>query len=151
MSTESFLQTFGEDLHNRESFRRLMFYRAIVAIGRSIKPADGCGCWVYPTTNDTGYGVTSVGGKSTSASRLVLCCATNKPLDYKEDGVFMEACHRTPLCRYRACCNPEHLYWDTKANNAQRRELERQAREVAKVVSIDLFSAGEPASPLCIP
>ncbi|MBZ5613235.1 MAG: hypothetical protein LAO23_04430 [Acidobacteriia bacterium] len=118
-------------------------YRAIVAIGNSIKHGD---CWVYPSTNKEGYGITSVGGKSTSASRLVLCCATDKPLDYKVGKDFMDACHRTPLCRFRACLNPEHLYWDTKRNNSRRRELERAAAEVAKVISSDLFAEVEHAS-----
>lgn len=101
-----------------------MYYRAIVAIGDSIKHGD---CWVYPTVNPDGYGQTSVGGRTITPSRLVLCCATHQPMNYK-----MDACHRTPLCRFRACCNPEHLYWDTRKNNIKRRQTEAKAREAAK-------------------
>jgi hypothetical protein len=132
MSVEDFLKKFGEeDLHARESFIRLMYYRAIVAIGRCTKHGD---CWVYPSTNGSGYGVVSVGGKRPSVSRLVLCCATNKPLNYA-----MDACHLSPLCRYRACCNPEHLYWGTHQENSLRREVEKRARESAGVLSSALI------------
>jgi hypothetical protein len=131
MSLEAFLKKFGdESLHERESFIRLMYYRAIVAIGRCIKPVDGCGCWVYPSTNGSGYGVVSVGGKRPSVSRLVLCCATNKPLDYG-----MDACHKSPLCRHRACCNPEHLFWGTHSENSLRREVEKRAKEATGVIA----------------
>jgi hypothetical protein len=46
----------------------------------------------------------------------------------------MDDCHRSPLCRFKACCNPEHLFWDTHANNCKRRELEKRARQAAKVL-----------------
>lgn len=147
-AVEIFVQKFGEqDLHKRESMRRLMFYRAIVAIGDCIKHGD---CWVYPKLDSSGYGSLSVGGRTTTVSRLVLCCATNKPLGYKEGKEFMEACHRTPLCRYRACCNPEHLFWDSKSNNAKRRETERAAREVAKLMVSGLISGASTEAPQCI-
>jgi hypothetical protein len=46
----------------------------------------------------------------------------------------MDDCHKSPLCRFKACCNPEHLFWDTHANNCKRRELEKRARQAAKVL-----------------
>ena len=109
-----------------------MYAKAIEAIGRSIKHGD---CWVYPTTNDTGYGIISVGDRRPSVSRLILRCATHQPLNHP-----MDACHKSPLCRYKACCNPEHLYWDTHQANCIRRELERQARGSAKEMVSGMFT-----------
>lgn len=121
MSIETFVQRFAEATQLDDgSFLRLMYYRAVVAIGDCTKHGE---CWVYPRTNAAGYGVVRIGGKQTTPSRLILCCATQKPLDYE-----MDACHTTPLCRSKACCNPEHLFWDTHAENCKRRELERRAR-----------------------
>lgn len=137
MSLENFLREFGEaDLHERESLVRLMYYRAIVAIGRCTKHGD---CWVYPGTNDNGYGVISIGGKRPTVSRLVLCCVTHKPLNYE-----MDACHKSPLCRYAACCNPDHLFWDTHRENCQRRELEKRANKAAKVLAAGLIPMSTP-------
>ena len=105
----------------------------IEAIGDSIKRGE---CWCYPNTAPDGYSRIRVAGKNTTASRLLLCVATNKPLDYG-----MDACHRTPLCRFKNCINPEHLYWETHAENCRRRELERRARIAIAPLVGDLVGA----------
>jgi hypothetical protein len=136
VSVESFLEKFttsdGDWFSNHMSkWDRVI--TAIGAIGDCVKQGE---CWVYPHTDADGYSRIRVESKNTTASRLVLCCATNKPLDYG-----MDACHRTPLCRFRACINPEHLFWDTHAENCKRRELERRARKTISEVAGRLVGA----------
>jgi len=141
---EALIQAFGDDPVAAHNYRCEMVARAIKAIGDSTKHGE---CWVYPNTDDEGYGITSVLGKKVTASRLVQCCATGKPLDYhNEEGKFMEAGHKTPLCRFRACLNPEHLHWVTKRENAERRELERRARAEAARLVAEGFAPAEAAT-----
>lgn len=132
--SSEFMERFGGDddvaAHN---LRCEMVARAIRAIGDSIKVTHAGGqCWRFPKVNNGGYGVTSVLHKVMVASRLVLCVADNKPYDYKVEGEFMEASHRTPIiCRYMDCLNPEHLYWASKSANCKRREVEEKATKAA--------------------
>jgi hypothetical protein len=136
MSIESFIEQFTESgvgLFADHMRRWDLAIKAIEAIGDSIKHGE---CWCYPTTASDGYSKIRVGNKTTTASRLVLCVATDKPLDYG-----MDACHRTPLCRHKNCINPEHLFWDTHAENCKRRELERRARAVIAPLAGNLVAA----------
>ena len=143
MSLETFLEQFGGDdpliAHN---LRCEMVARAIKAIGDSTKVTHAGGeCWRYPNRNPGGYGVTSVKSKSRVASRLVLCIATGKPYDYRnEDGELMEAGHRSPvICRYRDCLNPEHLFWINKSDNCKRREAEERSLKLARATAAGLI------------
>ena len=69
--------------------------------------------------NEAGYAMTYVRRKRHTASRLVLCCWTRKPLDYPFD-----ACHDTPTCQNRHCIAPWHLAWDTHKSNCEKRDTE---------------------------
>jgi len=123
MSIETFIEQFtasGGSAFADHMTQWDLVIKAIEAIGDSTKHGE---CWCYPTTASDGYSKIRVGSKTTTASRLLLCCATGKPLNYG-----MDACHRTPLCRFKNCINPDHLFWDTHAENCKRRELERRAR-----------------------
>jgi hypothetical protein len=118
--------------HGDRLERADLVIKALEVIGDSTKHGE---CWCYPQIDNGGYAKVRYDGRYTTASRLVLCAATNKPLSYG-----MDACHRTPLCRFRNCINPDHLFWETHAENCRRRELERRARAViageAKALSL---------------
>ena len=136
MSIETFIEKFTESGGGffADHMRRWDFaIKAIEVIGDSVKRGE---CWCYPHTAPDGYSRVRITGKNTTASRLVLCVATNKALDYD-----MDACHRTPLCRFKNCINPDHLYWETHAENCRRRELERRARAVIAPLAGDLVGA----------
>ncbi|MGP0017950.1 MAG: hypothetical protein ACLPHP_05230 [Candidatus Sulfotelmatobacter sp.] len=136
MSVETFIERFTESgvgFFTAHMQRWDLAIKAIEAIGDSIKHGE---CWCYPHTAPDSYSRIRVKGKNTTASRLVLCVGTNKPLSYK-----MDACHKTPLCRFKNCINPDHLYWETHAENCRRRELERRARAAIAPLAGDLVSA----------
>jgi hypothetical protein len=139
MSIENFIEKFSVSADDDGSLIRLMYYRAITAIGDSTKRGD---CWVYPTTNDSGYGIIKIAGKAVAVSRLILCCASHMPLNHK-----MDACHISPICRFKACCNPEHLYWDTHKSNCERREAERRGRQAAEVLVGNMMGSTTALSP----
>lgn len=65
-----------------------------------------------------GYGYVKVNFHLHTTSRVMLCIATNEPLDKKAD-----ACHKPDVCDdYEFCCAPEHLEWGTHSENSRRRE-----------------------------
>lgn len=140
--TETFIETFGgSDPAIEHNLRCEMIARAIKAIGDSTKEKGGC--WRYPKTNATGYGITSVLHKTYVTSRLVLCCDTDKPYGYhdEESGEYMIASHRSPvICQHRDCLNPDHLYWETKSAGCARREVEERDRAFAKGLASSLLS-----------
>jgi len=134
---EAFIEKFYVPEDNG-TLTRLMYYRAIVAIGDCVKHGE---CWVYPKVNGDGYGMLKIAGKVVTASRLILCCATHQALTFG-----MDACHRSPICRFRSCCNPEHLYWDTRENKCRKRESEKRAKEAAKLLVGQMTDAAEALS-----
>ena len=80
-------------------------------------------CWIFKgATNQNGYGMKKAGKTSYSVSRFVLAYASRESLGSKYD-----ACHCDDICPYKACCNPDHLYWATKSDNCKARE--KRARE----------------------
>ena len=136
MSIETFIEQFSQPdtgWFADHMSRWDLAIKAIEAIGDCIKHGE---CWCYPTTAPDGYSRIRVDGRNTTASRLVLCIATGKPLNYG-----MDACHRSPLCRHKNCINPDHLYWETHAENCRRRELERRARAAIAPLAGDLVTA----------
>lgn len=139
MSVETFIEQFIESGKEQNDFYSLhmkldLTIKAMEVVGDSIKRGE---CWCYPRTDPSGYGKLWFNRKSTTASRLVLCAATNKPINYG-----MDACHRTPVCRFRNCVNPDHLYWETHSENCKRRELERKARATIAGLTGDLVVGG---------
>lgn len=114
---EHFMDKFGEQ-HPRAA----MLGKAIEVVADCIKPTGEKqdhreACWRYPKGHtDGGYAVVSVLGRKITVSRLLLCCFTKKPMNYRHEktGERMEAAHKTPLtCRHTDCANPDHLEWVT--------------------------------------
>lgn len=69
--------------------------------------------------------------ESYTMSRVSLWINSDKPWDYhNEDGEPMDACHNTAVCiPLRGCINPDHLYWDTRAENLRRRALFKRKKK----------------------
>lgn len=80
-------------------------------------------CWIYTGAKSSeGYGVKKIHGKTYNVSRFMLAYETRDSLTHHFD-----ACHKDGICPYKACCNPDHLYWATHAENCTARET--RARE----------------------
>lgn len=73
---------------------------------------DECIPWPFKLDNK-GYGYILVGGKIIGAHRYVLQEFTGE----KGDGE--DACHKPFQCSSKACVNPRHLYWGTRADNVR--------------------------------
>lgn len=68
-------------------------------------------CLLWPFCIDTGgYGKAFVGGARIRASRAMCLLAHGEPPTTKHEHAHS--------CGNRACFNPNHLRWDTKAGNA---------------------------------
>ena len=84
-------------------------------------PTDGCIDWPH-AKSDGGYGRVSVGGKQRSAHVVALELTTQRPIgkvcSVKGEwvpGHKLDAAHGP--CHNRACFNPLHLSWKTRAEN----------------------------------
>lgn len=126
-TVESFIEKFDDTprLLKQEEVRQQMYLRAIKAIGDSTKRGEH---WLHPNPQANGYVYCKIAGRTYTISRLILCCADGKPLDYNINGILQVACHKTPLCQHRNCISPDCLHWDTQEENLKRRDLERNAR-----------------------
>ena len=75
----------------------------------ALPDGNGCMLWLGPT-NTTGYGVTSVEGKSILAHRVSLLLSDGPP----PDDLRTQAAHG---CRNCHCVAPAHLRWASHAEN----------------------------------
>lgn len=84
-------------------------YWGKVAIG------DPDECWVWTATNYQGYGRFRI--KSSSDKWLTIAShRMSLYLSERTSGKGYIACHK---CNNPPCCNPNHLYWGTPADNTK--------------------------------
>ena len=78
-------------------------------------------CWVYPKTTAAGYpNNVGIDGRFTHAHRALLLVARPPAHSWKDAG---------HLCENRACCNPEHLEWQTRSENLKGRRQHGRKRD----------------------
>jgi hypothetical protein len=82
--------------------------RARIRARIQIDPATGCWTWQGKTDSES-YGCFKIAGKRYKTHRVSLFLAKGPP-----EAPRAQANH---TCRNRLCCNPEHLYWGTHAQN----------------------------------
>jgi hypothetical protein len=112
---------------------RLMHKQAAKIRARAVPWKHGhITCLVNPELSKEEYWITSVQRRPITASRLIYCVHTGKPMDHKDaDGIRLDACHKTPYCQSHNCVNTVHLFWDTYIKNQEKRGREIQARKLA--------------------
>ena len=83
--------------------------------------AGGCLVWTGCTDGGMGYGVVSVSNRSVRTHRLAWEVAHRRPVP--QGQCVLHRCDNPP------CCNPEHLFLGTRADNlADMRAKGREAR-----------------------
>lgn len=94
---------------------------AIVRLLDRVEIMGPMACWIYPTRNESGYGVIGLpgrGGGTAKAHRLAYEHVV---------GPIPEGMDLDHLCRVRACCNPAHLApVDRSTNNLRGLRHSRQ-------------------------
>jgi hypothetical protein len=94
------------------------YYAEIVA---NCERIGDCLVWKGATTAK-GYGVKKFGHRPHSVSRFMLAYTSRESMNTDDD-----ACHKK-CCLFRACCNPDHLFWGTHSTNAAHREDAKRRR-----------------------
>jgi hypothetical protein len=89
-------------------------------------------CWVYRGTANPAkcYGMKYIQGRMHTVSRFTLAYSTRESLNTNDD-----ACH-IPDCPYRACCNPQHLYWGSHPENCKQREEQERISRLSRLTEL---------------
>jgi hypothetical protein len=87
---------------------------AIARILDRVEIVGPLGCWIYPTLNDSGYGVIGVGGRGGPTMR------THRVAYEHMVGPIPKGMDLDHVCRVRACCNPAHVVPVTRGENLAR-------------------------------